>query len=695
MKRLWELHHIISLLFLLLSSTICQAFTDRADWEQKIDSMKLVALTQPPTEKIDTYKSIIKGYRKFGSLDSAVIYCNIRVDICLKRNDLKEAAKTYDYLGRINHMKGDLFLSIDAFDKGLALSVKDEDDKLTAHLRNSLGIAYKNIANYNKALTYFLAALEYWEEVNDKNQYNALLNVGNTYMYLNDYTRAEDNFRKALVLTRDFGTPNAETRILNSLGLLFLEKKEYAKANNFFKQSYLIKVEKNLDKRMGTSYYNLGEINMLMGQYDSAMYYYQKLETYAEATQDLAYKRDALDGYANVSALMDNFNRAIYLHKEALDIAISQNLTPYVIDTYDELASLYTKINRHEVAYEYRLKYDQLKDSLYNQKSTKQIAEIEARYELSKKERELQGAIDKEKTRRWQLYAVASLLMLSILILVAGFGRYRYKIKNQRILESKNQEIRKQNRMMELQGQEISAQNALLKQSNQDLEQFAYAISHDLREPLRTIRAYMQLLIQRYSVRLDNDGKEFANYAVEGAERMDTLLRDMMEYARIGQMAGPSKSVDLDIIIEKVKQNLFKQISENDAKIELDKLPRVFGNEAELYLLFQNLINNAIKFRRPDKSPVVQISAEEGRMGYLIRIKDNGIGIPKEYQQKIFHLFNRLHTSSEFEGTGIGLSICKRIVEKLGGTIWVESEEGKGTTFFVRLPALNNVTNIS
>ncbi|MEM6764506.1 MAG: ATP-binding protein [Bacteroidota bacterium] len=695
MKRLWELHHIISLLFLLLSSTICQAFTDRTDWEQKIDSMKLVALTQPPTEKIDTYKSIIKGYRKFGSLDSAVIYCNIRVDICLKRNDLKEAAKTYDYLGRINHMKGDLFLSIDAFDKGLALSVKDEDDKLTAHLRNSLGIAYKNIANYNKALTYFLAALEYWEEVNDKNQYNALLNVGNTYMYLNDYTRAEDNFRKALVLTRDFGTPNAETRILNSLGLLFLEKKEYAKANNFFKQSYLIKVEKNLDKRMGTSYYNLGEINMLMGQYDSAMYYYQKLETYAEATQDLAYKRDALDGYANVSALMDNFNRAIYLHKEALDIAISQNLTPYVIDTYDELASLYTKINRHEVAYEYRLKYDQLKDSLYNQKSTKQIAEIEARYELSKKERELQGAIDKEKTRRWQLYAVASLLMLSILILVAGFGRYRYKIKNQRILESKNQEIRKQNRMMELQGQEISAQNALLKQSNQDLEQFAYAISHDLREPLRTIRAYMQLLIQRYSVRLDNDGKEFANYAVEGAERMDTLLRDMMEYARIGQMAGPSKSVDLDIIIEKVKQNLFKQISENDAKIELDKLPRVFGNEAELYLLFQNLINNAIKFRRPDKSPVVQISAEEGRMGYLIRIKDNGIGIPKEYQQKIFHLFNRLHTSSEFEGTGIGLSICKRIVEKLGGTIWVESEEGKGTTFFVRLPALNNVTNIS
>ncbi|MEM7511961.1 MAG: ATP-binding protein, partial [Bacteroidota bacterium] len=130
------------------------------------------------------------------------------------------------------------------------------------------------------------------------------------------------------------------------------------------------------------------------------------------------------------------------------------------------------------------------------------------------------------------------------------------------------------------------------------------------------------------------------------------------------------------------------------AKIEIDQLPLVFGNEAELYLLFQNLINNAIKFRRPDESPIVNISAEEGRMGYLIKIRDNGIGIPKEYQQKIFQLFNRLHTSSEFEGTGIGLSICKRIVEKLGGTIWVESDEGKGTTFFVRLPALNNVNSI-
>ncbi|MEM8896790.1 MAG: ATP-binding protein, partial [Bacteroidota bacterium] len=517
----------------------------------------------------------------------------------------------------------------------------------------------------------------------------------NTYMYLHDYPKAEENFQKALALSRKFQEPKAETKILNSLGLLFLEQKEYSAALSYFKESYVIKIDEGLTRSLGTTYYNIGEANMLLGQFDSASHYYARLEKFAEESNNLAFKRDALDGYANVAALIRDYPRAIRLHKEGLEIALSQNLNPNILDTYEELAILYTQIDQHEVAYEYRLKYDELKDSLFNQQTNKQIAELEAQYMVSQKEKELFDAINREKARRWQLYAVASLLLLSVLILAAGFGRYRLKIKNQRLLESKNQEIRKQNRMMELQSQEISAQNALLKQSNQDLEQFAYAISHDLREPLRTIRAYMQLLIKRYSSRLDTDGKEFANFAVVGAERMDTLLRDMMEYARIGQMAGPSKSVDLELIIEKVKQNLFKQISENNAKIEIDQLPLVFGNEAELYLLFQNLINNAIKFRRPDESPLVTISAEEGRMGYLIKIQDNGIGIPKEYQQKIFQLFNRLHTSSEFEGTGIGLSICKRIVEKLGGTIWVESDEGRGTTFFVRLPALNNVNSIS
>lgn len=694
MMRRWESTFIYILFIVCMLPYRSWGFDERPDWEVRVDSLKAVAQQQIEEEKIKTFFSILKEYRSHGSLDSAIHYCNLRIDLCRKYHNYEELAKMYDFLGRLNYMKGDVILAIDAFDKGLKISERNKNKKLNAHLKNSIGIAYRGIANYEKALSYFFSALEYWEEVDNKNQYNALLNIGNTYMDIKDYPSAEANFQKALALSRKFQKVRAETKILNSLALLFLELEDYKKALSFFEESYEIKVEEELTQSLGTSYYNLGEANMLLGRYDSAMSYYEKLEAYAEENNSLASKRDALDGYANVAALIRDYPRAIRLQTEGLEIALSQNFNTNVLDTYEELASLYTKINKHEIAYEYRLKYDTLKDSLVNQQTNKQIAELEAQYMVSQKEKELSDAINREKTRRWQLYAVASLLLLSILILAAGFGRYKLKIKNQRLLESKNQEIRKQNRMMELQGQEISAQNALLKQSNQDLEQFAYAISHDLREPLRTIRAYMQLLIKRYSSRLDTDGKEFANFAVVGAERMDTLLRDMMEYARIGQMAGPSKSVDLELIIEKVKQNLFKQISENNAKIEIDQLPLVFGNEAELYLLFQNLINNAIKFRRPDESPIVNISAEEGRMGYLIKIRDNGIGIPKEYQQKIFQLFNRLHTSSEFEGTGIGLSICKRIVEKLGGTIWVESDEGKGTTFFVRLPALNNVNSI-
>ena len=220
----WESIFIYTFLILCILPQQARSFNDDSAWEEKVDSLKAVAREQIEEEKIQTYFSILKEYRNHGSLDSAIHYCTLRIDLYRKYHNNKELAKMYDFLGRLNYMNGDAILAIDAFDKGLRISEKNKNKKLNAHLKNSLGIAYRGIANYEKALSYFFSALEYWEEIDNKNQYNALLNIGNTYMDLKDYSSAEANFQKSLALSRKFQKPRAETKILNSLALLFLEQ---------------------------------------------------------------------------------------------------------------------------------------------------------------------------------------------------------------------------------------------------------------------------------------------------------------------------------------------------------------------------------------------------------------------------------------------------------------------------------------
>jgi PAS domain S-box-containing protein len=222
---------------------------------------------------------------------------------------------------------------------------------------------------------------------------------------------------------------------------------------------------------------------------------------------------------------------------------------------------------------------------------------------------------------------------------------------------------------------------AELQYSNTELEQFAYVISHDLQEPLRMVSSYTQLLAKRYSDKLDNDADEFIAYAVDGTKRMQSLLHDLLEYSRVGTRGKPFSLVNCEHIVEQAIANLKIAIEECDASVSYDILPTIMGDEGQLVRLFQNLIGNAIKFRR-EEAPQVHISAK--RMNYIVTfsVKDNGIGIDPQHSQSIFEIFRRLHTIEEYPGTGMGLAICKKIVERHGGHISVQSQPGQGSTFY-------------
>jgi PAS domain S-box-containing protein len=225
-----------------------------------------------------------------------------------------------------------------------------------------------------------------------------------------------------------------------------------------------------------------------------------------------------------------------------------------------------------------------------------------------------------------------------------------------------------------------------LSRSNRELEQFAYVASHDLQEPLRTVSSYVQLLANRYKGKLDKEADEFIEFAVDGSNRMRQLINSLLEYSRINR-AKPFEKVDIQAIIEEVLMDLSEQIKISKADIKYSNLPVVQGDPVLIGQVFLNLIGNALKFRSA-KPPEIRISAERRNGNYLFSVKDNGIGIDKEYWEKIFVIFQRLNNREQYPGTGIGLSICKKIVEKHGGKMWVESEPGKGSVFYLILKAI-------
>jgi light-regulated signal transduction histidine kinase (bacteriophytochrome) len=230
----------------------------------------------------------------------------------------------------------------------------------------------------------------------------------------------------------------------------------------------------------------------------------------------------------------------------------------------------------------------------------------------------------------------------------------------------------------------LKRQAADLARSNAELEQFAYVASHDLQEPLRMVASFTQLLAKRYAGKLDAKADEYIKYTVDGAKRMQQLIADLLALSRVGTKGGEFRDVPLAEVMSDVLLNLGPAMQESGAAVVHDSLPTVFADPGQMTQLLQNLIGNAIKFR-DTKLPLVRISAEEAGDDWTVSVRDNGIGIAPEHAERVFQIFQRLHTRDQYPGTGIGLAVCKKIVERHGGKIWLDSTPGDGTTFYFTL----------
>ncbi len=298
------------------------------------------------------------------------------------------------------------------------------------------------------------------------------------------------------------------------------------------------------------------------------------------------------------------------------------------------------------------------------------------------------------------VYIIIVGTFLSLLITLASIYIINKDLYKRRLAESKlrDNEINLENKINE-RTLELSHSNNYLKEevierkkvekelrlANDELNNFAYIASHDLQEPLRTISSYTQLLHRRAKDKLNQEETEFMDLIVDGSTRMKALIEDLLYYSRVGKNERKHKNVDLNRVIENTLYNLKLSIDETKAKITYPKLPTIVADETQLVQLFQNIINNAIKYQS-DKNPIIEISYEKKGKEHFFSIKDNGIGIETQYYEKIFVIFQRLHNRSEYSGTGIGLSTCKKIIDQHNGSIWLDSTKDEGTTFYFMIP---------
>ena len=234
----------------------------------------------------------------------------------------------------------------------------------------------------------------------------------------------------------------------------------------------------------------------------------------------------------------------------------------------------------------------------------------------------------------------------------------------------------------------IARRTEALAGSNQELEQFGYVVSHDLQEPLRAVTGFMQLLEGKYGPQLDQDARQYIGFAAGGARRMSQMIRDLLEYSRVQSRSKELAPTDMRVVFDQARANCVAGIQETQAAVTCEPLPTVMGDHTQLVQLLQNLIGNAVKFRRGDLRPEIRVRARADGGQYVFSVSDNGIGIPADQAQQVFQLFHRLHSRDKYPGTGIGLALCRKVVERQGGRIWVESETGRGATFKFTIPTV-------
>ncbi len=559
----------------------------------------------------------------------------------VKTNHAHLWAEAYLQLSRAYIRRQDYSRSLEMSQELLQISRSTGDvEKEVLALRN-IAIVCGVKSNYKIGMQYFLEALDKCEAIG----YGELIaqiqiNIGTLYAHLYNHEEAIQRYQTALEAHGDLLEDHTKAAVFNNLGNIYLTIDEPEKALPFFEKAYEKALQSGQQELVAHSLAQSGRSKLSLNRYPEAAGDARlSAELYKQLGNVNGYQINQLN-LANLAFFEKNHPLAVALTEQAIAAAKLLKDDACEIRGYKSLSMIFKAMGDFEKSLDYQERFAEIQEEYAKTQRNRQFLDLEIRHAIREQQREIEQ-LTKENEYK-------SLL-----------------------LDKSDQ---------------IARQNQELLRVNEDLRQFAYVASHDLKEPLRMIGSYTQIIQKRTEKHITEEDRQYFTFVTDGVGRMNNLLDGLLRYATIGNSSIEIEDVNLNNVVHICLANLRMRIGETNAEIFCRELPLVRGTSALLTQLFQNLVSNALKFIRPGEKPIIHIAVQTTDVEHVISVRDNGIGIPAEHRERIFEIFQRLHNRSEYEGTGIGLAICQRIAQRLNGRIWVESTKGKGTTFFVALP---------
>lgn len=566
---------------------------------------------------------------------------------------------------------------VDFYNKALLYFDKLEDKKPKANVLNNIGLAYRRVGNHDKAFSFNLKALNLAKNLKDTTTIiNTLNNMAIIFTERDDSKKAKAYYFKSLKYAENANNKRMTSTINNNLANVYLADNQVDSAILLFKRALTIAKEVGNEFRIVLPLANLGKAYIKKEQYELGNDYLDQAYQLSEKLDYPYGKGLCLYYLTRGAAQQKRFVAATNYAKQGLELLGSDGELYLQASYYKILSDSYDSLHNYTLAYENLKNYQIIQDSLYNLDKEQQINELETQYQVKQKEteNELLKVEKKANKKTIQNQNITAIALFLGLLLVGTWGIFVFR---------SNQQKKKYNKELE---KMVAKRTAELEQANIELRTFNYIASHDIKEPIRVISGYAGLIFKKLPTDLKENLAEYFDTIKRSTAQLYTLIEDFANYTTMSKNEKiETQAVDLNLLMTNIVDNLYETTQKYKGTVEIKDLPMIESSNSLLFTALKNLIENGLKYNQSEK-PTVTVSYQKNKNTHEIIVSDNGIGIDEKYHEKIFEMFKRLHNRGEYEGSGIGLAIVKLTIEKLNGKVLVESQEGQGSRFIVKLP---------
>ncbi len=641
------------------------------------DSMRNALQQLPPgtwKEAAELNTQLGRFYASGYQHDSAVLYYSQALECRKKSGDKHMVFKALFNLGYAEYAMYEYSSALQVFYESLELAESLESDSLRAVALDWISLQYLYSGAYEQAISNQLQSISIRESLQDSaGLAESFYSMGDILNHQHKLEESNAYFRRCIALATYYDQKSLLLGAYGTLGAAFIEMGQWDSAFIYNRIALAFAELNDMDYGIAFANGSLGKCHFAAGDMDSARICYNRSLEVALLMSEHSEIAGSLLGLGKLASREQHYDEALNYFRQSLESGLAYELHDVQQQSYACMAETFHLAGLHDSAYAYQNKLLALKDSLFAQRNRSMVSTLEARYGILQSESDQQALLFRKdrQIRQLSLAVTGVGILLTLGFLYVSWHNNRNQRKLNAVLESHNKKIQEQ--------------NSKLQSVNEDLKQFAYAASHDLRQPLRTIGNFSALLERRFKEHIDQDAADYFQFIQRAVRDMSSLLTNLLQYTQLENKSESFEELDMNDILGTVFNNLSQLIQEKNANVMTEYLPQVRANREHMIQLFQNLINNALKFN--DKThPEVLISFCQTEDKLRFSISDNGIGIEQEYSEQIFGLFQRVGDKEEFEGSGMGLAITRRIVKQYQGEIWVESRPNLGSTFFFTLP---------